>query len=78
MSDEVHRFTITYHKDIRSKGSLSSVLDNAPSIGYKRKKLLLKKYKSITKLKELSIDELKEDLPLKVAEKLHDYLKELE
>ena len=76
MSDEVHRFTITYHKDIRSKGSLSSVLDNAPLIGDKRKKLLLKKYKTITKLKELSIDDLAKDLPLNVAEKLYDYLKE--
>ena len=77
MSDEVHRFTITYHKDIRSKGSLSSVLDNAPLIGDKRKKLLLKKYKTITKLKELSINELKEDLPLKVAENLYNYLQKL-
>ena len=76
IQDEVHRFTINYHKEIRSKGSLSSVLDNVPGIGSVRKKELLKKYKTITKLKELSIEELKNDLPEKVAKDLHDYLKE--
>ena len=43
MQDEVHRYTISYHKDIRSKGSLSSVLDNVPGIGDKRKKNVIKK-----------------------------------
>ena len=76
MQDEVHRFTISYHKDIRSKGQLSSILDNVPGIGDKRKKELLKKYKTITRLKELNKEELKEDLPDKVAEDLYDFLKE--
>lgn len=74
IQDEVHRYTITYHKDIRSKGSLSSVLDNVPGIGDKRKKNLLKKYKTITKLKSLSVDELKQDLPEEVANNLLSYL----
>ncbi len=74
ISDEVHRFTIAYHKDIRSKGSLSSILDNISGIGEKRKKALLKKYKTITKLKSLSLDELKCDLPDLVAERLFDFL----
>ena len=77
IQDEVHRFTINYHKEIRSKGSLSSILDNVPGIGKVRKKELLKKYKTITKLKELSIDELKSDLPEKVANDLYNYLKEI-
>ena len=51
ISEEVHRFVITYHKDIRSKGSLESVLDNIPGIGEKRKKALMKKFKSINKIK---------------------------
>ena len=74
IQDEVHRYTISYHKDIRSKGSLSSILDNIPGIGDKRKKILLKKYKTITKLKSLDIDTLKEDLPLEVANNLYTYL----
>lgn len=75
IQDEVHRFTINYHKDIRSKGSLSSVLDNIEGIGDKRKKLLLKKYKTITKLKELTKEELEKDLPKVVAKNLYDFLK---
>ncbi len=76
IQDEVHRYTISYHKDIRSKGSLSSILDNVPGIGSKRKKELLKKYKTITKLKSLSKQELQENLPKKVSEDLYEFLKE--
>ena len=78
IQDEVHRFTITYHKDIRSKGSLSSILDNVPGIGDKRKKELLKKYKTISKLKSLSISELEEILPSNVSNTLYNYLKEID
>lgn len=78
MQDEVHRYTINYHKEIRSKGSLSSILDNVPGIGTERKKMLLRKYKTITKLKGLTIEELKEDLPDKVAEDLYVFLKEFD
>lgn len=76
IQDEVHRYTITYHKDIRSKSSLSSILDNVPGIGDKRKKDLLKKYKTITKLKSLSKKELEEDLPINVANNLYNFLQE--
>lgn len=78
IQDEVHRYTISYHKEIRSKGSLSSILDSVPGIGTERKKMLLRKYKTITKLKSLTIEELKEDLPDKVAEDLHVFLKEFD
>lgn len=78
IQDEVHRYTISYHKEIRSKGSLSSILDSVPRIGTERKKMLLRKYKTITKLKSLTIEELKEDLPDKVAEDLHVFLKEFD
>ena len=74
ISEEVHRFVITYHKDIRSKGSLESVLDNIPGIGEKRKKALMKKFKSINKIKEASSDELKEILPEETIKVLKDYL----
>lgn len=78
MQDEVHEFTINYHKKIRSKGSLSSVLDNVDGIGEKRKKELLKKYKNLTQLKKLSVEELKEILPLTVAENLYEFLNSYE
>ena len=75
MQDEVHNFTINYHRQIRSKGSLSSVLDNIEGIGEKRKTELLKKYRSINKMKEASIDELDKILPHNVSINLHDFLK---
>lgn len=78
MQDEVHNFTIHYHKQIRSKGSLESVLDNIEGIGNKRKKELLKKYHTITKLKTLSVAELAEILPQKTAENLYTFLQNYE
>lgn len=78
MQDEVHQFTINYHKKLRSKGSLESLLDNVSGIGPKRKKELLKKYKTVTKLKELSLEELCKILPNNVALELLDFLKNYE
>ncbi len=75
MQDEVHNFTINYHKQLRSKGSLESVLDNVVGVGSKRKEELLKKYKTITKLKELTIKQLEEILPKEVAFNLYEFLK---
>lgn len=75
IQDEVHRYTITYHRNIRSKASLSSIIDNVPNIGEVRKKTLLKKYKTITKLKSLTEDELSKDLPRSVARELVSFLK---
>ncbi len=76
MQDEVHNFTIHYHQQLRSKGSLESILDMVEGIGVKRKKELLKKYKTITKLKELNLNELKQLLPDNVASNLYEFLKE--
>lgn len=78
IQDEVHRFTITYHKQIRSKGALGSVLDNVPGIGNKRKKELLKKYGSLVKIKEASVSELSKTIPENVAIELHNYLSQME
>lgn len=78
MQDEVHNFTIHYHQQLRSKGSLESVLDMVEGIGTKRKKELLKKYKTITKLKSLKVEELMEILPENVANNLYQFLKEYE
>lgn len=78
IDEEVHRFTINYHKEIRSKGSISSVLDNINGLGDKRKKMLIKKYGSVTKMKEATTYELSEIIPLKVAEELHEYLESMD
>ena len=74
MQDEVHNFTINYHRQIRSKGSLSSILDGMDGIGEIRKKKLLKKYKTITKMKEASIEDLEEILPKNIAKQFKDFL----
>ncbi len=76
MQDEVHNFTINYHRTIRSKGSIGSVLDNIVGIGSKRKKELIKKYGSVAKMKQASIEELSEIIPLDVAKNLYDFLKD--
>ena len=70
MQNEVHNFTIRYHKDIRSKGTLESVLDNIAGVGEKRKKALLKKFGSLNKIKEASVEELSAILPRRVAEEI--------
>ncbi len=76
IQDEVHRFTITYHKTLRDKGTIASLLDNIDGIGKVRKKELIKKYSSIKKMSEASIEELSEIIPENVAINLHKYLKE--
>ena len=74
MQDEVHNFTINYHKQLRSKGAIGSILDNIEGIGSKRKKELLKKYKTINKMKEASVEELSKIIPSKVANNLKEAL----
>ncbi len=74
ISEEVHRFAISYHKEIRSKGSLSSKLDNIPGIGEKRKKELIKTFKSLNGIKNASDDELIKILPKNVIGDLRNYL----
>lgn len=76
MQDEVHRFTINYHRTIRSKGSISSILDNVSGIGPKRKKELIKKYGSLKNIANISKKELSLIIPEKTAEILLEYLKD--
>ena len=70
MQDEVHNFTINYHKQIRSKGSLESILDNIEGIGEVRKTQLLKKYKTLNKIKEASLEDLSKIIPVNIASNL--------
>ena len=75
MQDEVHRFTINYHREIRSKGSIQSVLDNISGIGVARRKELIKKFGSVKKISEATVEELESLLPKKIANDLYEYLK---
>ena len=77
IQEEVHRYAITYHRNIKAKGMLSSVLDVVPGIGEVRKKELLKRFGSLKRLKEASIEELSEVVSKEVAKNLATYLKEL-
>lgn len=74
MQDEVHRFTINYHRTIRSKGSIASVLDNIEGIGEKRKKELIKAFGSVKAMEEASLEVLQKYVPEKVAKTLQNYL----
>lgn len=74
LQDEVHRFTISYHRQIRSKGSISSLLDNIEGLGEKRKKALIKKFGSVKNMSEASIEELSEIIPENIAINLKKYL----
>ena len=74
MQDEVHRYTINYHRQIRSKGSISSILDNIPGIGSKRSKELIKRFGSVKRMKEASLEELCEIIPEDTAKLLINYL----
>ena len=69
IQDEVHRFAITFHRQLRSKNSFSSQLDGIDGLGPKRKQNLMKHFKSLTKIKEASVDEIVEvGIPRAVAE----------
>ena len=74
IQEEVHRFAISYHRDIKSKGSLSSILDLVDGIGPVRKKALLKKYGSLKKIKEASKEELSSILSDSVSDNLLKFL----
>ncbi len=77
IQDEVHRFAITFHRQLRGKNAFQSLLDDIPGIGEKRRKLLLKTFGSVKKMKEASIEEFLEiGIPTNVAEQLLSKLKE--
>lgn len=75
IQDEVHRFAITFHRQLRSKNSFSSQLDGIEGLGPKRKQLLMKHFKSLTKIKEASVDEIVTvGIPRAVAEAVQEKL----
>ncbi len=74
MQDEVHRFAITFHVNERSKSMVSSIFDDVPGLGIKRKELLERHYPSIDSLLGASVAELSQLLPIPVAESLYNKL----
>ena len=76
IQNEVHRFAITFHRDKRSKSQTASVLDDIPGIGEKRKAALLKTFKSVSRIKKASIEEIAEVIGISAAKNLKEKLKE--
>ena len=75
IQDEVHRFAITFHRQLRSKNSFSSQLDGIEGLGPKRKQLLMKHFKSLTKIKGATVDEIVTvGIPRAVAEAVQEKL----
>ncbi len=76
IQDEVHRFAITFHRDKRSKSQVASALDNIPSLGEKRKTALLKAFKSVSRIKKASLEEIAEVVGATTAKNIKEKLKE--
>ena len=77
IQDETHRFAIEYHRQLRSKGQIKSVLDDIPGIGPKRRLALIRHFKSIDAIKEASVEEIADapGMNLKAAQAVADALK---
>jgi excinuclease ABC subunit C len=75
IQDEVHRFAITFHRQLRGKSAFQSILDDIDGIGEKRKKALLKHFGSVKKMREATVEELgAAGLPAIVAQELYQKL----
>jgi excinuclease ABC subunit C len=74
--DEAHRFAVEYHRKVRSKASLASILEEVPGIGPKRRKALLKRFASIEAIRQASVEELTsvKGITKELAERLREYL----
>jgi excinuclease ABC subunit C len=72
--DEAHRFAITYHRKLRGKRMVDSILDEVPGVGAARKKALLRAFGSLKRLREASIEQIGEVVPHNVAENVYQAL----
>lgn len=75
IQDEVHRFAITYHRSLRDKRTLHSILDDIPNVGEKRRRTLLMKFGSVDNIKKATVEELLEtpSIDKKAAESIYNY-----
>ena len=76
IQDEAHRFAIEYHRSLRSKTQVHSVLDEIPGVGPSRRKSLMKAYESIEALRDASPGDISEKagIPINIATSIHEYL----
>lgn len=74
IQDEVHRFAITFHRDKRSKSQVASALDQIKGIGEKRKTVLLKKFKSVNRIKQATVEEIAEVVGMAAAQSIKESL----
>jgi len=72
--DEAHRFAVSYHRRLRGKRMVDSILDGVPGIGATRKRLLLKTFGSLKRLREAELEQLAEHVPDRVAKDLYEAL----
>ena len=75
VQDEAHRFAIEYHRSLRSKAQVKSVLDEIPGVGTSRRKALMRRFKSIEEIKNAGVDTLAgvDEIPLSVAQGIYDF-----
>ena len=76
IQDEVHRFAITFHREKRSKSQIASALDHIKGIGDKRKTALLKKFKSVARIRQASLEEIAEVIGESAAKSVKESLSE--
>ena len=71
----MHRFSIEYHKKLRSKAQVQSILDDIPGVGKERKKIIIAHFKSIDNLKSATLDDIEgvEGIPASVASNIYNY-----
>jgi excinuclease ABC subunit C len=75
IQDEVHRFAISFHRQLRGKSAIQSELDKISGVGEKRRRLLLRHFKSVTEIKNASIEEIKKlGVPAPTAEIILNHL----
>ena len=77
IQDEAHRFAIEYHRSLRSKSQVKSVLDEIPGVGPARRKALMRHFKSIEEIKNAEVDTLSgvEEIPLNVARDIYNFFR---
>ena len=80
IQDEVHRFAIEYHRSLRSKAQVRSILEDIPGIGEKRRKALMRYFKSLEKIREATVEELMvpEEMNEKAAESVYRFFRNKE
>ena len=74
MQDEVHRYAITFHRQLRKKKVFTSILDDIPGLGKKRQQIIRSAYPTMTDLKKASVSELSQLIPHQVAINLYNKL----